>query len=246
MPNVVEIHNSKKRKEIHNSAEEAEQKLPCLSHPCSGGWWRTRQGPLEKPRLPPARRQSPRREPSLCSVTRLSCAFPGCSVCLSSSWQEGWLCRQRRKPRRGGQVLPGLTWSFAMNPGRVTSSLCKALWVTAAAELTSSVKQQLSLEPKDPWQEVGGLGGRGILFLFLLGIRFLKFHYFRFWYSWFTMLLASGVQQNGLVVLIRMHMSILFQILLPYRLLQDIEQHFPCYTVDPHWLSILYIALGVC
>ena len=56
-----------------------------------------------------------------------------------------------------------------MNPGRVTSSLHKALWVTAAAELTSSVKQQLVLEPKDPWQGLGGLGGRGILlFLFVL------------------------------------------------------------------------------
>ena len=35
----------------------------------------------------------------------------------------------------------------------------------------------------------------------------------------------------------------IYQIVLPIRLLQNIEQGFLCYTVDPCWLSILNIAL---
>ena len=38
---------------------------------------------------------------------------------------------------------------------------------------------------------------------------------------------------------IHIHISILFQILLPFRLLQNIEQSSLFYTVGPCWLSIL-------
>ena len=54
-------------------------------------------------------------------------------------------------------------------------------------------------------------------------------------------MLVSGVQQSDSVI--HLHVSILFQILFPCRLLQDIEQSFLCYTVGPCWLSILNIVV---
>ena len=50
-------------------------------------------------------------------------------------------------------------------------------------------------------------------------------------------MLVSGVQQSDSVI--HMHVSILFQILFPFRLFQNIEQNSLCYTVGPCWLSIL-------
>ena len=52
---------------------------------------------------------------------------------------------------------------------------------------------------------------------------FLKNFYFILGYSWFTMFFffVSGVQQSDLVI--HIHISILFQILFPCRLLQNIE-----------------------
>ena len=51
-------------------------------------------------------------------------------------------------------------------------------------------------------------------------------------------MLVSGVQQRDSVIYI--HVSILFQILFPFRLLHNIEQSSLCYTVGPCWLSILF------
>ena len=51
--------------------------------------------------------------------------------------------------------------------------------------------------------------------------------------------LASGVQQSDSVI----HISILFQILLPFRLLQSIQQSSLCYTVGPvghHFIFYFY------
>ena len=42
------------------------------------------------------------------------------------------------------------------------------------------------------------------------------------------------------------HVSIPFQILLPFRLLQTTEQSYLCYIVDPCWLSILNIVVCIC
>ena len=42
------------------------------------------------------------------------------------------------------------------------------------------------------------------------------------------------------------YISILFQILFHYRLLQDIEYSSLCHTVGPCWLSILYIVVCIC
>ena len=53
--------------------------------------------------------------------------------------------------------------------------------------------------------------------------------------------LVSGVQQSDSVI--HIHVSILFQILFPFRLLQNIKQCFLYYTVGPCWLSILNIAV---
>ena len=51
-------------------------------------------------------------------------------------------------------------------------------------------------------------------------------------------MLVSGVQQSDSVLHIRV--SILFQILFPVRLLQNIEHNSFCYTVGPCWLSPLF------
>ena len=52
-------------------------------------------------------------------------------------------------------------------------------------------------------------------------------------------MLVSGVQQNDSVI--HLHVPILFQILFPRRLLQNIEQSSLCYTVGPCWLSIFFL-----
>ena len=55
---------------------------------------------------------------------------------------------------------------------------------------------------------------------------------------------ASGVEQSDSV----MHIpkSILLQIPFPYRLLENIEQNSLSLTVDPWWLSILYVEVCIC
>ena len=50
-------------------------------------------------------------------------------------------------------------------------------------------------------------------------------------------MIVSGVQQSDSII--HIHVSILFQILFPFRLLRDIEQRPLCYTVGPCRLSIL-------
>ena len=54
----------------------------------------------------------------------------------------------------------------------------------------------------------------------------------------YNVVLVSGVQQSDSVI--HTHISILFQILFPYRLLQSTGESSLCYTVGPHWLSILF------
>ena len=55
---------------------------------------------------------------------------------------------------------------------------------------------------------------------------------------------VSGVQQSDSIICIRIF--ILFQILSPYGLLQNVEWSSLCYTVSPCWLSVLYIVVCVC
>ena len=52
-----------------------------------------------------------------------------------------------------------------------------------------------------------------------------------------NIVLVSGIQQIDSVV--QIHIFILFHILFPFRLLQNIEQSSMCYTVAPGWLFIL-------
>ena len=56
-----------------------------------------------------------------------------------------------------------------------------------------------------------------------------------------NVVLVSGVQQSDSVI--HIHVSILFRILFPFRLLQNIEPSSLSYTVGPCWLSILNIAV---
>ena len=55
---------------------------------------------------------------------------------------------------------------------------------------------------------------------------------------------SFAVQQSDSVI--HVHKSTLFQILSPYRLLQNTELSSLCYTVGPSWLSILYIVVCIC
>ena len=41
-------------------------------------------------------------------------------------------------------------------------------------------------------------------------------------------------------------LSVLFQVIFPFRLSHNIEQSSLCYTVGPCWLSVLNIAVCVC
>ena len=54
----------------------------------------------------------------------------------------------------------------------------------------------------------------------------------------------SSVQQNDSVI--HTPMSIIFQILILLRLLQNTEQCSLCYTIEPCWLSILTIVVFIC
>ena len=60
-------------------------------------------------------------------------------------------------------------------------------------------------------------------------------------------MLVSGAQQSDSVT--RLHTSVLFQILFPYRLLQNTALCYTvgslCHTVGPYWLTILYTAVNI-
>ena len=56
--------------------------------------------------------------------------------------------------------------------------------------------------------------------------------------------LVTGVQQSDSVIPIQV--SILFQFLFPFKLLQNIEPSSLCYTVGPYRLSILNIVVCTC
>ena len=75
----------------------------------------------------------------------------------------------------------------------------------------------------------------------LLTLFFLTFLFYTGVYLINNVMLASGIQQSDSVI--HIHVSILFQIIFPIRLLQNIEQSSLCYTVGPCWLSILKIAV---
>ena len=64
-------------------------------------------------------------------------------------------------------------------------------------------------------------------FLFYIGAQLIN-----------NIMLVSGVQQSD-----QLRVSILFQIVFPFRLLHNIEQSTLCYTVSPCWLSILHLAV---
>ena len=69
-------------------------------------------------------------------------------------------------------------------------------------------------------------------FFFLIGIQLI-----------YNVVLVSGVQQNDSII--HIHISILFQIIFPFRLLQSIKQSSLCYTVGYCWLSILQIVVYI-
>ena len=47
-------------------------------------------------------------------------------------------------------------------------------------------------------------------------------------------------------IFVSMYLFIPFHILSSYRLLQNIKCSFLCYTVDPFWLSVLYVWVCIC
>ena len=54
-----------------------------------------------------------------------------------------------------------------------------------------------------------------------------------------NVVLVSDIYHSDSVIFI--HISVLFLVLFPFRLLQNIEQSSLCHTEGPCWLSILYI-----
>ena len=56
-----------------------------------------------------------------------------------------------------------------------------------------------------------------------------------------NVVIVSSVQQSNSVI--QLPVSIFLQIVFPFKLSQNIEQHFLCYTIGPCWLSILDIAV---
>ena len=63
-------------------------------------------------------------------------------------------------------------------------------------------------------------------------------------YSRFTMLMLYWFQIYLQVV--HTHIATVFQILFPFRLLQNIEESSLCCTVSPCCLFVLYVAVRVC
>ena len=57
-------------------------------------------------------------------------------------------------------------------------------------------------------------------------------------------MLVSGVQQSDSVMYT--HAPIIFEILFPFRLLQNIEPSSLCYAVGSCWFSLLKIAVCTC
>ena len=77
--------------------------------------------------------------------------------------------------------------------------------------------------------------------------NFFPFSNFQFYIELYlinNVVIVSGVQQSDSVI--HIHVSILFQILFPFRLLHNTEQSSLCYTVGPCWLSNLNIAVCTC
>ena len=70
-------------------------------------------------------------------------------------------------------------------------------------------------------------------FLFHIGVQFTN-----------NVVLVSGAQESDSVI--HIHVSTLFQILFPFRLLQNTEQTCLSYTVGTCWLSILNTAVCTC
>ena len=56
-----------------------------------------------------------------------------------------------------------------------------------------------------------------------------------------SVMTVSGIQQSDSVI--HIHVSILFQIIFPFRLLHNIKQSSLYYAVGPCWLSILNMAV---
>ena len=68
-------------------------------------------------------------------------------------------------------------------------------------------------------------------FLLYIGAQFIN-----------NVMLVSGIQQSDSIL--HIHVPIFFQILFPFRLLDNIEQSSLRYTVGPCWLSFLNKAVG--
>ena len=58
----------------------------------------------------------------------------------------------------------------------------------------------------------------------------------------YNVVLVSGLQQSDSGV----YSYIFFQILVPYRLLYDIDYNSLCYIAGSCWLSILHVVVCIC
>ena len=85
-------------------------------------------------------------------------------------------------------------------------------------------------------------------YMICVNLFLIYIHWSILFYYWniidLQFLWVSDVQQSDSVT--HIDICILFQILFPYRLLQNIEYSSLLYTVGPCWLSILYIVVCIC
>ena len=155
-------------------------------------------------------------------------------------------------PRICPEIYPGSwVWRQSKDVRMELENIHIPLWIkvetlqsicTRKTDLTReerlNVEWRLEIPASAEFRQCPHFNSQVLLFLFFLYFLF-------FFYIGVSLInnvvLASSVQQSSSVI----HISILFQILSPFKLLQSIEQ-FPCYTVDPCWLSILNIVMCIC
>ena len=69
----------------------------------------------------------------------------------------------------------------------------------------------------------------------------IEFFFNLLFFYWSIVDLQCHVSFRSIYIMLYMYIYILFQIIFPCKLLQNIEYSSLCYIVGPCWLSILYI-----
>lgn len=140
--------------------QEAAQQFSCMGMKLFISKSRDRMHRNPRRPVPRAQGQSPDGK-LVCSVTRLSCTFPGCSFCPAASRREGGA--QRCSAVLGGTRQEKLCWPCVHEPRVVPASLCTlqdAVVVRTAADLIWETATLSAV-----WASSAGKTGRTGMFL---------------------------------------------------------------------------------